>query len=392
MTTINGWTAPGWERVRDAFQANFDEGSEIGSAFGAYHKGHKVVDLWGGIANPDTGSVWDEDTLIPVFSTSKGVVAICANHLIQHGRIDIDAPVSAYWPEFAQHGKRDIPVSYLLSHQAGLAWTDEPMTAEQAFAWDPVIRALELQAPVWEPGTRHGYHATTYGWLVGEVIRRVTGMSVGAYVRTLAEPLDLELWIGLPESEEARVAPLVTLMPPGDPYGETVKGDPVREVVAAVLGPDTPLGKALFAPGQALRDWAIWNTRAMHAAEMPAVNAITNGRSLARLYGACVSDVDGIRLLSTEQAKAAGTQRTHGPDLVLLDLDIQFGLGFMVHGGDITVGGPGSFGHFGAGGSMGWCDPDAELGMGYVMNRMEVGLTGDTRAFNLTQACYDSMR
>ena len=181
--TIDGWTAPGFEGVRNAFEKNFANGLEIGAAFAAYHHGEKVVDLWGGIADPTTGQPWVQDTLELVFSTTKGAAAICANRLAQEGRLDVDAPVVDYWPEFGQAGKERIPVSFLLSHQAGLAWVDEPLTLEQALAWDPMIHALERQRPHWEPGTAQGYHAVTYGYLVGEVVRRITGRTLGTYFR-----------------------------------------------------------------------------------------------------------------------------------------------------------------------------------------------------------------
>jgi len=394
MGDTHGWTAPGFEGVRDAFDKNFADGTEVGAAFSAYHRGQKVVDVWGGIADQATGRAWEEDTIIPVFSTTKGMTAICANQLAQQGQLDTDAPVATYWPEFAANGKADIPVSYLLSHQAGLAWIDGTMTAEEALSWDPVVEALAAQAPAWEPGTQHGYHATTYGWLVGEVIRRVAGRSVGTYLaEEVAGPLGLDLWIGLPESEEDRVAMLISMIPAGisadDLAGESE--NPLVQMMQAFLGPDTPLGKALFAPGGALADQDIWNSRAMHAAEVPAANGICDARSLARLYAATVGEVDGIRLLTPEQLAKATTQLTEGPNKVLMDMDIQFGLGFMLHAGMIPLGGPKSFGHFGAGGSVGWADPEAELGFGYVMNRMDLGLAGDLRSFNLINACYEAI-
>ncbi|MCU0270283.1 MAG: beta-lactamase family protein [Acidimicrobiales bacterium] len=394
MSNISGWTAPGFEGVRDVFTANFASGSEVGAAFSAYHRGHKVVDLWGGVADQQTGRPWEEDTLALVFSTTKGMTAMCANKLAQEGRLDTDAPVASYWPEFARHGKEEIPVSYLLSHQAGLAWVDGELTAEEALSWDPVIEALQNQHPNWEPGAEHGYHATTYGWLVGEVIRRVAGRSVGTYLADeLAGPLGLDCWIGLPEEHESRVAPLISFLPSGitmedlrDP-GE----DPVRQLIAAFLGPDTDLGKALFAPGGALADADIWNSRAMHAAEVPAANGICDARSLARLYSACIGEVDGIRVLTPEQLTKATTQLTEGPNRVLMGMDVQFGLGFMLHSTLIALGGPRSFGHFGAGGSVGWADPEADLAFGYLMNRMDLGLAGDVRSFNLINACYDAL-
>ena len=378
MGDTHGWTAPGFEGVRDAFDKNFADGAEVGAAFSAYHRGQKVVDVWGGIADQATGRAWEEDTIIPVFSTTKGMTAICANQLAQQGRLDTDAPVATYWPEFAANGKADIPVSYLLSHQAGLAWVDGTMTAEEALSWDPVVEALANQAPAWEPGSQHGYHATTYGWLVGEVIRRVADRSVGTYLaEEVAGPLDLDLWIGLPEAEEHRVAMLISMIPAGisadDLAGESE--NPLVQMMQAFLGPDTD----------------IWNSRAMHAAEVPAANGICDARSLARLYAATVGEVDGIRLLTPEQLAKATTQLTEGPNKVLMDMDIQFGLGFMLHAGMIPLGGPKSFGHFGAGGSVGWADPEAELGFGYVMNRMDLGLAGDLRSFTLINACYEAI-
>ena len=392
MTETQGWTAPGWEGVRDAFQANFDDGAEVGAAFSCYHRGEKVVDVWGGVADQDTGATWNEDTIIPVFSTTKGMTAIIANRLAQDGRLDVEAPVAEYWPEFAANGKQDMPVAYLLSHQAGLAWIDGEMTAEEALAWDPVVERLAAEAPKWEPGTKHGYHATTYGWLVGEVIKRITGKSVGANLLELASgPLGLDCWIGLPESEEQRVAMLISMIPKPDPSRPAGEPDPIAEMMAAFMGPDTPIGKALFAPGGALTDQDIWNSRAMHAAEVPAANGICDARSLARLYAATVGEVDGIRLLSADQVKAAIAPRTSGPNFVLMDLEVEFGLGFMLNQGIIELGGPSSFGHFGAGGSVGWADPDAELGFGYIMNRMDIGLAGDTRSQRLVQACYGAI-
>ncbi len=276
-------------------------------------------------------------------------------------------------------------MKFLLSHQAGLAWIDGDMTLDEALSWDPVVDALARQIPHYEPGSRHGYHATTYGWLVGEVIRRVTGKSVGTYFHDeIAAPLGLDFWIGLPESEEARVAPLV-----GGLVDPALATDPeVRKLINDVMGPDTVLGKALFAPGGSLSDPDVWNSRALHAAEIPAAGGIGDARSLARMYAACIGTVDGVRLLTDDQLHRATTQLTSGPNTVLLDMDIQFGLGFMLRSSLIALGGPRSFGHFGAGGSVGWADPDADLSFGYVMNRMDMGLAGDARSYELINACY----
>lgn len=434
MGSIHGWTAAGWNVVEEAFRANFGERHEVGAAFSAYHRGEKVVDLWGGTADETTGAPWEEDTIVLVFSTTKGATALTANLLAQRGELDLAAPVAAYWPEFAQAGKESVTVDHLLTHRAGLPWTDRHLTIEEALAWDPVIGALESQAPVWEPGLDHGYHATTFGWLVGEVVRRVAGASLGTtFRREVAEPLGLDFHIGLPESEERRVARMISIIdaiasgrlgsgplsqggpagaaegagpadPGAGPGGDAFAGADgaylaaLAERAVEYLAPDGPLFKALNAPtGTALEDGDMLHSREVHAAELPAFNGIGDARSLARMYGACIGEVvtdegEKVRLLDEAQLDKAVQQRTEGPDRVLLELDIQWGLGFMVNRGIIGaagLGGPRAFGHFGMGGSGAWADPDAELAMAYVMNRMDIGTTGDRRMFSLMRACYD---
>ncbi len=401
MTTIDGWTAPGFEGVRDVFQANFDNGAEDGAAFAAYHRGRKVVDLWGGVADTTTGRPWDEDTMVLTYSTTKGATAMCANRLAEQGLLDVDAPVIDYWPEFAQSGKETVTVGDLLAHRAGLPWIDGTMTFEEAITWDPVVEALARQSPAWEPGTDHGYHAVTFGYLVGEVVRRITGRSLGTYFREeIAGPLDADWYVGLPAAEEHRVARLVP-GPDGSPFdmlgslGGGSGTDPAMQELLAQLapyiGPEGTLRKALAAPGGAFSSQEVWEDPRLHAAEIPAANGICDARSLARVYGACVGDVarpDGgpFRVLSADQVDRALVQQTAGPDRVLLGMDIQWGTGFMLNVGVIALaglGGPRSFGHFGMGGSVGWADPDLELGLGYVMNRMSLGATGDSRSADL---------
>ncbi len=413
MRTTSGWVEPGFEAVSAAFKSNFDEGLEAGAAFSAFHRGKKVVDLWGGVADTRTGRLWDEDALVLVYSTTKGITAMCANKLVQEGAIDVEAPVATYWPEFAQAGKEKVTVAELLSHRAGLAWTDGSLSFEDALAWDPVIKALERQAPSWPPGTAHGYHATTYGWLVGEVVRRVTGRSLGNYLREeIAVPLGAEFFVGLPASEEHRVARLVSFLESLE-SGRTLQslealgGTGIEahvpnsaELATTYLAPDGPLFKALAAPGGALSDPGVWDDPRLHAAEIPAANGICDARSLARLYAACVSEVASpsggtFRILTPEQLDRALLPQTEGPDRVLLGLDIQWGLGFMLNVGimgSAGLGGPRSFGHFGMGGSAGWADPDLELAMGYVMTQMEIGTTGDVRSFRLMKASVEAAR
>jgi CubicO group peptidase (beta-lactamase class C family) len=392
--STHGWTASGFEGVRDAFEKNFADGLEVGAAFSAYHRGQKVVDLWGGQFDPTSGKEWEEDTIALVYSTTKGATAISANRLAQEGRLDVNAPVATYWPEFAKAGKEAIPVDWLLSHRAGLAWVDAPLTLDEVLAWDPMIHALEAQAPVWEPGTQHGYHAVTYGYLVGEVIRRISGRSVGTYFREeVGDPLGLDFWIGLPAENESRVSPLsggINAMA-NEAAADGGMDPDTAASLAALVGPDSMLGKALSGGG-AFANTDDFNPPAVHAAEIPAAAGLGDARSSARMYAACVGEVDGVRLLSTEQVKRATTQQTSGPNKILMDMDIQFGLGFMLTSSLMTLGGPNSFGHFGAGGSVGWADPDAGFGFGYVMNRMDMGLAGDLRSYNLINACYESVK
>ena len=407
MTKIDGWVAPGFEAVRQAFQTNFDSGAEDGAAFAAYHRGQKVVDLWGGVADTTTGQPWVEDTMVLTYSTTKGATAMCANRLAEQGLLDVDAPVVRYWPEFAQGGKDGVTVADLLAHRAGLAWIDGTMSFEEALTWDPVVEALARQVPAWDPGTDHGYHAVTFGYLVGEVVRRISGRTLGTYFsEEIAGPLGADWYIGLPAALEPRVARLVPFETGADgnlfdglgSLGGGSDEDPGMADLLAQLAPyigrDGALTKALGAPGGAFSSPDVWQDPRLHAAEVPAANGICDARSLARTYGACVSGIDlagggRFRVLSPERVEAALVQQTSGPDRVLMGMDIQWGLGFMLNVGTIALaglGGPRSFGHFGMGGSVGWADPDLELGLGYVMNRMSLGATGDSRSADLIHA------
>jgi CubicO group peptidase (beta-lactamase class C family) len=391
---VGGTVDPGFEGVRDAFVQNFEENDEIGAGYSLYVDGKKVVDLWGGVANVETGTPYTDDSLQLVFSTTKGATAACANLLAQRGELDIDAPVAKYWPEFAQAGKSEIPVRWLLCHKAGLPTFDATLTPEEVFAWDPVIRALEVQEPFWEPGTAHGYHAVTYGYLVGEVVRRVSGKSLGTFFHEeIAEPLGIEFWIGLPPEQEHRVAPLVgTGRTTGDLDDETA------QLAAAIMGPDTLVGRAMTLNGAlGLLDDG-FNTPELHAAEMPAANGITNARSLARFYAALIGGVEGgpsESLLTREQIDFARTCQTEGADRVLsfpgIELPTTIGLGFWTSSAFAPYGGERAFGHSGAGGSVGFADPEARIAGGYVMNRMMQGIAGDPRSRGLIKASYEAV-
>jgi CubicO group peptidase (beta-lactamase class C family) len=382
---IDGLVEPGFEGVRDAFAHNFEVGRESGSAFCLHVDGRKVVDLWGGWTDRDQAKPYGPDTLQLVFSTTKGATAMCANLLAQRGELDLNAPVTSYWPEFAQAGKEDVPVRWLLTHQVGLPAIDASVTAEEAQAWDPICDALAAQAPSWDPGTAHGYHALSYGYLVGEVVRRVSGMSLGAYfAQEFAAPLGLDFWIGLPEDQEHRVSPVFSgeAEPGTDPIGAIPTGG--SNLFARALN----LGGAFSQPG-----WM--NTRAWHAAEVPAANGITNATSLSRLYASLIGTVDGgpdHSMLTKEQVDEARTIRTSGPDQCFLTLGFPMeqaiGQGFWIASPYAWFGTEGSFGHTGAGGSFGYADPTNGLAAGYVMNKMSASVTGDPRARRLNKACY----
>ena len=259
---VHGACEPRFAKVRDAFAENFARHGDVGAACAVYHRGRLVVDLWGGLADRAAGRPWTQDTLALVFSTTKGVAAACILRLVERGLLDLDAPIARYWPEFAANGKADIPVRWALCHKVGLAAVEGTFTLDQVFAWDPVVAAIAAQKPNWEPGTQHGYHARSYGWMTGELVRRITGQSFGRYVADeIAAPLGLELWVGLPAALEPRVAALIPAPEPADPA--------VREVIARFMGPDTLLGKVLSGPSNLFAYDERWNRREFHAAEMP---------------------------------------------------------------------------------------------------------------------------
>lgn len=392
MTEIGGAVEPGFEGVAEAFRANFAEHGEVGAAAAVYVGGRKVVDLWGGVADAEAGTPYTEDSLQLVFSTTKGATAACANLLAQRGQLDVDAPVAEYWPEFKAAGKADIPVRWLLCHKAGLPYVDATLTLEEALAWEPMVRALEEQAPVWEPGTAHGYHATTFGWLVGEVVKRISGKSLGTFFHDeFAEPLGLDFWIGLPDEQQHRVAPLVQWATADEMAAENPA---MAELLNQFMGPDTLLGKALGAPSFVLAGAeGGFNNPAIRAAEIPAANGVADARSLARFYAALTGVVEGgpdAPLLTAEQVAKASELQTTGPDKCLY-METTFGLGFFLSSIFAPYGGPRSFGHTGAGGSVGFTDPEHGIGFGYVMNKMMQTLNGDPRSGGLIRAVYDAI-
>lgn len=385
LANLEGFVAAGWHGVRDSFEQNLRESADLGAGVAVYHRGRLVVDLTGGWFDSSRRAPYSPDTLQLVFSTTKGITAIAVAICVQRGLLDYAAPVSTYWPEFAARGKSAATVAQLLSHQCGLFSVQGDISLDEALDWPTVTARLADTEPEWPIGSAHGYHALTYGWLAGELVRRVDpqGRSLGAFVRDeICAPLGAEFHIGLPEHLESRVSPMIGGLGAG---GDDV--DPqVRQMMEMFMGPGTKGGRALSLNGAFAGD-GTFNRRDVHAAEIPAANGITTARSAARVYAATFGEVDGVRLLDESTLGRATAQVTPDgePDQCLL-LPTAFAMGFMVPSALVQYAGPGSFGHPGAGGSVAFAQPSRHLAMAYVMNTMAANLANDMRAARLIEA------
>lgn len=393
---VHGTVAPGFEGVRAAFERNFREHGEVGASVGAYVDGEQKVDLWGGLADVAAGKAWQQDTVAIVYSVTKGATASLAWLLAQRGELDFDAPVVTYWPEFGGGGKADMPVRYLFTHQAGLPYLDQPLTRDEVLEGSKVVTVLEQQAPLWLPGTAHGYHAVTYGWLAGALIRRITGRRLGeVFADEIAGPLGLDFHIGLPSEDVGRVAQLVDTPPDPAAALDAVTDPAARElllkVAAAMMDPESAFSRALSTNGVLpAPDATAWNDPRVYQAEIPAANGITNGRSLARMYAANVTDVDGVRLLSDETVAQATAEQVYGPDRTLI-FPTRFGTGFMLPTPDLPLLSASSFGHVGVGGALGFGDTRYKVGFGYVQNLLASDPIGDQRTLGLIAALADAI-
>ncbi|MGW1956233.1 serine hydrolase domain-containing protein [Streptomyces sp. NPDC001920] len=383
---VNGTVAEGFEPVREAFVRNFATLGERGAAVAVYRDGRKVVDLWAGTRDVDGTLPWQHGTAQVVRSATKGVAAAVPLLLHQRGELDLDAPVGEYWPRFKEHGKERLLVRHVLNHRAGLPVLDRPLTPEQALDPSSGPEAVAAQAPAWEPGTAHGYHALTYGWLLDELVRRVTGRWAGEWIAAeIAGPLDADLWLGLPEAEAGRVGRTGRVEGP-EPAGG-LRARPKRSVTEAYGNPDS-LTRRAFA---AITPFPDQNDPAYRAAALPATNGIATADGLARFYAALIGDVDGVRLFDPATVERARAEESAGPDRVLV-VNTRFGLGYMLHGTASPLLGPGSFGHPGRGGALGFADPEAGIAFGYVTNGFRKTVTADPRAQGLVRAvraCLD---
>jgi CubicO group peptidase (beta-lactamase class C family) len=388
---IHGECAPRFEAVREAFVAGFEKGTELGAAVCFTLDGETVVDLWGGHVDRARSREWARDTLVNVYSTTKGMTALCALQLVERGELDLEAPVAEYWPEFAAAGKAAIPVRWLLTHQAGVPALRAPLPAEALYDWDRMVAVLAAEAPWWEPGTRHGYHALTYGHLVGELIRRISGQSVGSYFREhVAEPLDADFHIGLSPEHEARTSDVHGRLRPASWLVRDLEG-PIGDFLRDMGDPTTLTGAVFGNPP--LSDDTV-NSREWRAAEIPAANGHGTARSLARIYGALArgGELGGVRVLEATTLEAAIREQVFGPDAVLGGMPMRFGLGFMLRHDLMPLSpSPRAFGHPGAGGSVGMADPDSRVGFGFTPNRLQLGMLGGAGAFAMLRAFFEAL-
>jgi CubicO group peptidase (beta-lactamase class C family) len=387
-TTIHGFCDAAFERVRAEFTANFQDRGEVGASLAIFLDGKLMVDLWGGIADTATGRLWEEDTMAVVFSATKGMAATCLHMLADRGLLDFDEPVARYWPEFAANGKAGITVAMALSHQAGLPLFQANLPVGVFNGFDLLVERLAAEAPVWEPGTTHGYHAVTIGLIEGELVRRITGRTIGAFLRDeVAGPLGADIWIGLPESEEHRVATLYLGAPdPQSPLQQKLASDPhwIGRKLASNTGDDL----------------TYVNDRIRHAAEIPASGGIASARGLARLYAPLSRDgaVDDVRLLRPSSLHVMREVRSASDCDQILRIPTTFTLGFSKSWGSRRLGlgqhvilGRDAFGTPGLGGSIGFADSDARMSFGYVMNKHGSGVGLNDRGQTLIDAAYQSL-
>jgi CubicO group peptidase (beta-lactamase class C family) len=385
---------PRFSLVQEEFETNFAQRGEVGASVCVTVEGRPVVDLWGGLANRNTLAPWERNTIGVVWSATKGAVALCAHVLVSRGRLDLDAPVVRYWPEFGRHDKEEIPVRWLLNHQAGLPAIRRPLRPGELYDWDAVVAALAAETPFWPPGTRQGYHAGTFGHLVGEVVRRASGQDLAGFFRAeITGPLGLDFHLGLPEEDEGRVAPTIRADPV--PRGET----PWRFLTRANHDPESIQALIIKNTGRPSGDH---DSRQAHASVLPSQGGVTNARGLAGLYAplALGGVLGAVRLIDSDSlARMQEVGSASAIDAVLL-VGLRFSAGFMKSSDnraappgarDSVLLSPAAFGHAGMGGSLGFADPQARLSFGYTMNKQGRGVLLNERGQALVDAVYRSL-
>jgi CubicO group peptidase (beta-lactamase class C family) len=372
--------------VQKLFEQSFALGEEIGAAVCFIVDGRCVIDLWGGHYDLARTREWERDTLVNVYSTTKGMVALCANQLVEQGLLDIEAPVAEVWPEFAAQGKDKTTIRWLLSHQAGLCAVRAPLPQNALYDWDLMCESLAAQEPWWPPGEGHGYHAFTYGFLVGEVVRRITGETLGTFFRkNVAQPLAADFHIGLAAENDARTSDMYSVYIGNRPARAPKPDEPptsefgsLAEFASRMKDPRTMQWRALLNPPM---DRDAVNTRAWRAAEIPAVNGHGTARALARIYGALArgGEIDGVRIMKPSTIARATMTEVAGPERLFCGaVPMRLGLGFVLsddsHRYSRLSPNSRAFGHAGGGGSLGMADPDRGIGFGFIMNNMHAGL------------------
>lgn len=385
-TVVHGNVATGFEPVHTAFEAAFKSKPDMGAALAIRHNGRVVVDLWGGVADERTRAPWDRDTLSVIFSCTKGLVSILAARLAQEGRLDYEAPVADYWPEFAQAGKADVRVKDLLAHRSGVSAPREALTLKQILDWDTVVSRLAAQEPLWELGTGHAYHAMTHGWLVGEVIRRITGQTVGQYFADLiAEPLKAEAWVGLPARLHNRVAHLQV----GRTLAELVAEQAAARTPGQIDWSDQALTLGGALPPELVGDEDGFNLESVQSAEIPGGGGIATARALASIWSATIVETDGIHLLDKDTVEAATLPQTEGaPVWDVPGPYARWGMGFQLDSEARRYVTDRGFGHDGAGGQCAFADPGAGVGFAFLTNQMEAI---DDRATDVIDALRDCL-
>jgi CubicO group peptidase (beta-lactamase class C family) len=370
-----GFVQDKYAATKTAFEANFESGADLGASFCATLEGETVVDLWGGWADEARTRPWERDTIVNVYSTTKTMSFITALLLADRGELDFDAPVAKYWPEFAANGKSAVKVSHLMAHSAGLSGWKEKISTQDLYDWDKVVGLLAAQAPLWEPGTRSGYHAITQGYLIGEVVRRITGKTIGAFFREeIAGPLNADFWIGLPPSEDRRVADLIP-PPPGGAIGD-MEQDEIQKITFNNPGVDVLETR----------------TRAWRGAEIPAAGGTGNARSVAEIHAILANGgvAKGKRFMSEAGCRKALEVQIENVDLVL-GMPAKFGMGFGLAGSTIPAPNPNTIFWGGYGGSLIIIDMDARTTQSYVMNKMGSGTVGDARGFGMIMAMWQAL-
>ena len=374
MAEIQGYCDDRFSAVKDAFAHNLDSGEDLGASYSVTWQGETVVDIWGGYLDENKTLLWAEDTIVNVFSTTKTMSFLCALILADKGDLDFDANVASYWPEFAANGKAQVKVWHLMDHAAGLSGMDEPISEADLYDWDKMCSALAAQEPWWEPGTATGYHALTQGYLIGEVVRRITGTTIGRFFADeVTSKLDADFYIGVPESEFPRIGNLIP---------------PTSSSLGSGLASDSIAARTFANPSiDAKFSWTdVWRK-----AEIPAANGHGNARSVAKIHSilANLGEYNGQRFLSEEMARSVMQPRIGGNDLVLRQ-PCSFGLGFGLLPAPDNKRNLCFWG--GWGGSSAVIDQDNQLSLSYVMNTMFDGLMGDERSLSLNRAAFSVVR